>query len=165
MHVRWSRCQAHPGQPCRRPGARAAAAFSHVHRLTYAPRLHTSTLFEHHAADAGIPFPVLQKHAEGCVTCLGAYVVVDLLERRTGDAAFARSVAAEELPGAGAENSGAKMTERRGFRFYHAVLERVGEWHGSRAGASANVEVPTDVKGGGGQRKSASSGTKRKRRQ
>ncbi len=107
-------------------------------------------------AVSGVPFPVLRKHVEGHVTCLGSYIVVDLLERWTGDKSLVRSVAAEGQTDAHAGAVGAKTTAGRGFRFYHAVLQRIGHWHcdGARVAAS----------GSGSNQKSACSGTKRKRR-
>ena len=110
-----------------------------------------------------MPFPVLRKHAEGHVTCLGSYVVVDLLERWTGDKSLRRSVIDYSLgESAGdatngreeCEGSGVKAAPSRGVRFYHAVLQRVGEWKkdtAARAGAGPGCSGTRS--GGGGKRK------------
>jgi hypothetical protein len=84
------------------------------------------------------------------VTCLGAYIVVDVVERWTGDERWfrsvlpplpplpPRSVAGKTQPQASIDvlNSGEecgvaglKAAASRGVRFYHAVLKRVGDWH------------------------------------
>ncbi len=72
------------------------------------------------------------------MTCLGAYIVVDLIERWTGDKSLCRSVADKSVAQAsiGVLNSGEecgvpdlKAATSRGVRFYHAVLKRVGDWH------------------------------------
>jgi hypothetical protein len=111
-----------------------------------------------HVSCAGIPFPVLRKHAEGHVTCLGAYVVVDLLERWTGDKSVQRSVLVKSDADAAhspeeSEGVDLKAAARRGVRFYHAVLQRVGDWHKNMATEGA----------AGGSRPSNGRGTKRKR--
>jgi hypothetical protein len=97
------------------------------------------------------------------VTCLGAYVVVDLLERWTGDRALARSVAAQPDVGDNAAKIGANITAGRGHRFYHAVLERVGDWPHRTAGEGADKAAQPTAAGDGCRPTSA--GGKRRRRQ
>ena len=75
---------------------------------------------------------MLRQDVEGRVRCLGAYVVVDLLERWTGDRGCRRSVAGEVQAEIGGKGQGGEtLTGRggRGYRFYHAVLQREGDWN------------------------------------
>jgi hypothetical protein len=113
-----------------------------------------------------MPFPVLRKHAEGHVTCLGSYVVVDLLERWTGDKSLRRSVIENSLDESAGdvtngreecEGSGLKAAPSRGVRFYHAVLQRVGEWHRDTtvraAAAGHSGSGCSGPRGGGGSKR------------
>ena len=119
---------------------------------------------------AGAAFPVLRKHADSRVTCLGAYVVVDVLERWTGDKSRGRSVAgvqpacaSDAIEAAG--DSGSKAASGCGFRFYHAVLQRVGEWSTSVACASSAAAAASSGSSCVAHKSnSASGGVKRKRR-
>ncbi len=109
---------------------------------------------------------MLRKHAEGHVTCLGAYVVVDLLERWTRDRGSVRSVAAQSPTCCETEKASSNSTEDRGVRFYHAVLKRIGEWSkvmlGARAGSSSAAASASRVLR---EQKSSSGAVKRKRQQ
>ena len=110
-----------------------------------------------------IPFPVLRKHAEGHVTCLGSYVVVDLLERWTGDKSLRRSMMDNSLAEGASDATqcggrGVKAAPSRGVRFYHAVLQRVGDWDkdtASRAAAAgrSGSGCSGPKSGGGSKRK------------
>ena len=106
---------------------------------------------------------MLRKHAEGHVTCLGAYVVVDLLERWSRDRASARSVALHSPTCCETEKDGSNSTADRGVRFYHAVLKRIGEWSKVTLGARAGSSAATSASGVFRERKSSSSAVKRKR--
>jgi len=103
---------------------------------------------------------VLRKNGEGRVSCLGAYVVVDLLERWTGDRDCRRSVAVET--GRGGQGESDEVLKGRGYRFYHAVLQRVGEWNGDMVCPSSAAAVSSGA-GSCRVQGSSSGGIKRRR--
>jgi hypothetical protein len=116
-----------------------------------------------HVADAGTAFPVLRKDGEGRVSCLGAYVVVDLLERWTGDRGYGRSVALEGQAEIGGGGRGGETMTGRGYRFYHAVLQRASAWLGVMACAPSAAASCSSSAGSCRAQESSRRGTKRRR--
>ncbi len=109
---------------------------------------------------------MLRKDGEGRVSCLGAYVVVDLLERWTGDSGCRRSVAGEVLAEIGGKGHGGEMLmsrEGRGYRFYHAVLQREGEWNRDMVCPSSAAAVCSSSAAICRVQQSSSGGVKRRR--
>jgi hypothetical protein len=143
------------------PVAHQSSGDQDVFRTSIATRtcFHSCVLFRSYAAVVGRAFPVLRKDGQGRVSCLGAYVVVDLLERWTGDRSSGRSVAGEGQAGTVGEEHIAETKSGRGYRFYHAVLQRTGDWHNASTAAAASSS------GAGSCRvmKSCSGSTKRRR--
>ncbi len=109
---------------------------------------------------------MLRKDVEGRVSCLGAYVVVDLLERWTGDRGCRRSVAGEVQAEIGGKGQGGEtLTGRggRGYRFYHAVLQREGEWNCDMVCPSSAAAVCSSGAASCRVQQSSSGGIKRRR--
>ena len=106
---------------------------------------------------------MLRKDGEGRVSCLGAYVVVDLLERWTGDRGCRRSVAGEVQAEIGGKGHGSETLTGRGYRFYHAVLQRSGEWNGDMVCPSLAAAVCSSGAGSCRLQESSSGGIKRRR--